>query len=158
MRPEIARRHKLGRLGTDRTTLEELRQPFECSGEIRRQFLEAQQQRVRPGRRVPGQQMPAPRPEMQPAGYDIVQAQIIARGVQEFPKAAAAGAALPDDIDRLAVVTRPFMGLDQWQPKEIGREQSVRRALEMTDMLRDREIALEIVRIDAARAEAETGP
>jgi hypothetical protein len=50
------------------------------------------------------------------------------------------------------------MGFHQRHPKEISREKSVRRALEMADVLCDREIALEIVRIDAARAEAGAGP
>jgi hypothetical protein len=95
---------------------------------------------------------------MVPAGNDGIEIDIVARGSQEFPKAAATITAVAQEIDRLSFIDRPFMGFYERQPQKICREQSVGGPLEMADMLRYDGVAKQIVRIDTPRPEAKARP
>src|SRR5258708_27936901 len=142
----------------ERAHLKKPCQPAECPSEILRQLLEAQEQRMRSCRSVPGQEMAAPGSEIAPAGNDGIESDVVARGPQEFLQAAAAIAAVAHDIDRLSVVDRPFMSFDEREPEKICRELPVRSPLEMADLLRHGRVAKQIVRIHAPRLEAKAGP
>jgi hypothetical protein len=140
VRPDAARRDELRRHGVQRAHLNKPCQPPERPIEILRQVLEAQKKRIRSRRRVPGQHMATPGAEMV-AGNDCIEIDIVARGSQEFPQAAAAITAVAHDIDRLAIIDRPFMGFYQRQSQKIWREPSVGSPLEMADTLRYDQVA-----------------
>src|SRR5215475_9612264 len=112
MRPDTASSDEIRGCGVERAHLKKCCQPLECPVEILRQLLEAQEQRIRSRRRVPGQEMAAPGAEMMLARNDGIEIDFVARGPQELPQAAAAIAAVAHDIDRLSVIDRPFMGFD----------------------------------------------